>query len=473
MPVSFADFEIQENVFSTNEFKKVFDESARIQRWLDVEVALAATQAELGHMPHAAAQTIKANSKLMSLDLNSLKNEYKKSRNSLIPVLKVFKKACGEEVGKYIHVGATTQDIIDTGQMLAIKKVFAMVYRDLRKVELLLLNLAQLHANTVMIGRTHGQHALPITFGYKAAVWLLEVRRHIERLKSLRNRTLVGQLSGAVGTMAAWNGEGHIIAKKTLARLGLDYAAVPWHVSRDNIAEIAAFFSIAVQTSAKIANEIFQLCKTDVQEIQEKMIVPGAKSSSAMPHKFNPVLSQQIVVISKHARSLSDLVVEAMLHEHERDPRALWSEWLSVPQLCIYTGSALSKLIELLETIEISAEQMQLNLHKYGQYAATEHLLTKLSPKLGKVQAEKLLHSIIDEAHLKKISIKTLIKANPVLCRCLQKEDIEILDHPERYAGDAERIVYAAVKQVKVCREQEPALLFIEENKLTKQGEVS
>ena len=394
MASTYIDFEIQENVFSTCESKEIFDEKSRIQRWLSIESALAEAQAELGIIPNEAAEEIKKVTSLELLDINKIKMEYQKSRNSLLPVIKVLSQRCANKSGDYVHYGVTTQDIIDTGQILEIKMILDIVYRDARIIEYELLQLGQSYAYVPMIGRTHGQHALPITVGLKISVWLTELRRHIERTKSLATRILVGQLSGAVGTYSGLGNIGQKVSQLTLKKLGLSYDPVSWHVARDNIAELATFFSILVTTIAKIANEVYQLSKSEILEMKESSISEKTINSSSMPHKVNPVLTERIVVLSKHVRALSGIVVESMIHEGERDPRSLWAEWLSIPQLCIYTASSLNNMIQLLRALKIYPENMQSNLKKSKENISSEYLMLKLSKHIGKMRAQEKLQEL-------------------------------------------------------------------------------
>ncbi|KPK23499.1 MAG: hypothetical protein AMJ61_15640, partial [Desulfobacterales bacterium SG8_35_2] len=269
MPAHPIDFLVQSNIYSTAELLAVFDEKKRFDRWLQFEAALALSQGELGIIPEKAGVEISKKARVELLDLGNVAEMYTRNRNSLIPVLDGLRKICAEGYGEYVHFGATTQDVLDTSQILEIKETLAIFYRDLRSIEAVLIGHVRQHKHTPMIGRTHGQQALPITFGFKAGIWLAEVRRHIDRIKSLAERVLVGQLSGAVGSMAALGSEAEKVASRTMSRLGLGSSALPWHNSRDNIAEMGACFAMIATTCEKIATEIFQLSKTEIAEVQE------------------------------------------------------------------------------------------------------------------------------------------------------------------------------------------------------------
>jgi len=458
MPAHFIDFEIQKDVFSTKELRDLFDEKARFQRWLDIEAALAYTQGKMGIIPQEAADEICNKSKMKYLNIEEIKDEYKINRNSLLPILKGLRNACSNGYGEYVHYGATTQDIIDTGQILEIKEMLSIVYRDLREIESILIDLAEKHLHTPMIGRTHSQHALPITFSLKVSVWMKEIRRHIQRTKSLSSRVLIGQLSGAVGTMAAFGENAEQLVKDTLNRIGLQSSNVSWHTARDNIVEVSTCFCMAVCTVAKIANEIFQLGKTETLELRE----PPTKTmgSSTMPHKRNPVLSERIIVLSKHVRALSSLVMETMMHENERDPRSLWAEWLSIPQLSIYTGTALKYAIDILKGLEVCPGKMKENLYKYGGFAVSERVLFKLGEYMGKMHAQEKLHNAIQQAENKGISFKKALADDPEIMKYLNEYDLDIIEHPEQYIGNAVNTATSVLKELKKIRGVEQKTLF-------------
>ncbi len=442
------DYNFQANVFSTPECTAIFSEKAKFQSWLDFEAALAESQAELGIIPKSAAQEIRAKAKVEFLDLNEIKEEYTKNRNSLVPVLKSLRKACGQ-AGEFVHYGATTQDAIDTGQVMAIKDTLLIARRDSRRILDLLIDMAKDYRSQAMIGRSHSQQATPITFGLKIAVWLTEINRHIIRLDSLQSRVLQGQLSGAVGTMSALGEQGREIARLTMAKLGLSASVAPWHTSRDNMAEAGCCFAMLCATAAKIANEIFQLGKSEILELRES--APSGKSagSSTMPHKQNPVICERIAAINSHVRPLAGVLLEGMIHENERDPRALWSEWLAMPQICIYSTAILNYLIEVIENLAVLPGQMQKNLNLYGELILSEWLMFKLAKAIGKINAQEKLSDLIREAKESGKALKELLAANADISPHLSREDLENLDHPENFVGLSLEIVDDVLREIK------------------------
>ncbi|UCG81819.1 MAG: adenylosuccinate lyase family protein, partial [Desulfobacterales bacterium] len=369
---------------------QIFDEKVRYQRWLDFEAALAKVQGEMGEIPEEAAEEIGRKAKLAYLDLESVREAYQRSGNSLMPLINGLREVCEKGYGEYVHHGVTTQDVLDTAEILELREAVTIVYRDLRALEETCLDLAKRHRSTYMAARTHGQHALPTTFGLKVVIWISEIRRHIERVKRISESVAFGQLGGAVGTMAALGPQAMEIASRTLDILGLKHSKIAWHNSRDNVAELSSTFSLLTTTLAKIANEIFQLQKTEIGELRESLPKRTA-TSTTMPHKRNPVICQRVVVLSRHVRYLSGVMVESVAHEHERDARCLWAEWLAVPQLCIYTGAALRYMLDIMSGLEVRVDRMMKNLHLQKSLITSEWLLFRLSSTIGKMKSlEKL-----------------------------------------------------------------------------------
>ena len=453
MPAHPIDFDIQSYIFSTPEGLSIFDEKNRIQRWLQFESALAAAQGELGIIPLEAAIIIQEKSNIKHLDIETIRRDYTTNRNSLTPIIKALRRVC-EPFGDYVHHGATTQDAIDTGQALELQSVLTLADRDLLLIEDMLLEMAAKYKNLPMVGRTHSQQALPISLGLKISVWLLEINRHRDRLRAIIPRALTGQLGGAVGTMAALGPKGREIARRTMDKLGLNASIVAWHTARDSSAEMATFFAILTASIAKIANEIFQLGKTEIMELREPEPAGKSSGSSTMPHKRNPVLCERIVVLSSHIRALSQLVIESMLHENERDPRALWSEWLAMPQICIYTLTALHYLKSILQDLEVYPEKMMVNLHLHKDAIASEWLMFAFSPIIGRARAQAKITQCLKHSTATGRSLLDILTEDPELSACVEQLDTSMLDHPENYVGLASEIVDDTIREIISLRKE-------------------
>ncbi len=462
MPSHFIDYATYAGVVCTPEMKQIFDEETRLQRWLDFERALAETQGELGIIPKAAADEISDKCCLEKLNMEEIREEFLSARHSIVPLLKVVKRACKDGAGEYVHYGATTQDVLDTAEVLEIKDALTVIYADIRCLEGHLLAIAEKHKNTPIIGRTHGQQALPTTLGLKAAVWVSEIRRHITRIKELPERLFVGQFSGGVGTMAAIDMLSDVsakeVAEKTLRRLGLDYPTVSWHTARDNIAELATLFSIISTTLGKIANEIYQLQKNEIGELCEPSSAT-ATGSSTMPHKSNPTRCQRVVALSRHVRHLSNVVVESMMQEHERDPRCLNSEWMAVPEVCIYTATSLRHMVNVVSALIVVPQNMLRNLHTQKDVILSEWLLFTLGKKVGKMKAYEHLRKMSKLAMSEGKTLKETFAADAEFGGLITSDELNFLDTPEKYIGCAEEIVDDVIGETKAKRALDPDVL--------------
>jgi adenylosuccinate lyase len=409
----------------------------------------------MGVIPQAAAEEIVRKAKLESLDFEGIRKSYFKSRNSLMPLINGLRKVCEKGYGEYVHYGVTTQDVLDTAEILELRETLKIVYRDLRALEETCLDLAKRHRLTPMVARTHGQQALPTTFGLKVVVWLYEIQRHIERVKYIYKNIAYGQLGGAVGTMAALGPQAMEIAIRTLKLLGLQHSKIAWHNSRDNVGELASIFSLLITSLEKMANEIFQLQKTEIGELRESM-PDRTVTSTTMPHKKNPVICQRIVVLSRHVRHLTGIIVESMAHEHERDARCLWAEWLAVPQLCIFTGAAMRYMLDVMSGVEIRVDRMMENLHLHKNLITSEWLLFRLSGAIGKMKSLEKLRELSDKAMDTGTSLKDAVMEDPEVGALLTPEELAYLDHPERYIGHALQIVDQAIEKIEKKRASDP-----------------
>ena len=334
--------------YSTEESRMIFCDFRRLQRWLDVEIALATSQATLGMIPLSAAEELAQTAQLTQLDLNEINSSIKSTGHSLIPLLSAWQKVTSPESAGYIHFGATTQDIQDTAQSIEIKEVLAIITRDLSSIIKELIDLARRTRSLVIVGRSHGQHALPTTLGLKVAVWLDEMIRNGERLRECKKRVLVSQLFGGVGTMAAFPGQSLELLSEFSKRLRLSTPRTAWHASRDRLAELLSFMAILAGGLGKIANEICQLARNEICELEEPFHF-GKIGSSTMPHKRNPELCEQVVVLSKLIKNQASSGFDGLINEHERDYRAVRLEWVSIPESSLMLCSALSLVKSILK----------------------------------------------------------------------------------------------------------------------------
>lgn len=438
--------------YATDEAREVFCDLRRMQRWLDVEAALALSQAEIGDIPPAAAGELEETAKLELLDLKAIRDDIEKTGHSLIPLLNAWQKITSAEAGKYIHYGATTQDIQDTAQSLEIKDVFSVIERDVREIIRSLAGLARRYRNLVNIARTHGQQALPATLGSKMTVWLDEMIRNAERLKQSREKVLVSQLFGGVGTMAALGGKGMELLQIFSARLGLAVPMSCWHSSRDRLAELLANLAILTGTLGKIANEICQLSRDEIGELEEPFHM-GKIGSTTMPHKRNPEQCEQVVVLARLVKNNAAAGFEAMINEHERDYRAVRLEWATITDSCLHACGALSLTRGILEDLIVHEERISSNVNQAAGLIATEALMFRLAKSMGKQRAHQLLYEIAMEARNARrgadAPLVDLLAAHPDISSVFSRAELEKAMDPATHIGLAgqltDRVVQSAV----------------------------
>jgi 3-carboxy-cis,cis-muconate cycloisomerase len=364
MPSTPFDSAIFRDAFGTPAMRAVFCDEAAVHRYVEVEVALAAAEARIGVIPQEAATAIRQGARPETIDLDRLKAETDVVGYPIVGVVHQLAKQVGE-AGRYVHWGATTQDIMDTATVLQIREALALIDGDLTAIEAALAGLAAKHRSPVMAGRTHLQHALPVTFGYKAAIWLTMVRRHRQRLAELRPRVLVGQFAGAAGTLASLGDKGLAVQDALMDELSLGRPEAPWHVARDGFAEAVTFLGLVTGSLGKIATDVMLLMQTEVAEAFEPF-VQGRGSSSTMPQKRNPISCELILAAAKVVRSQVGLMLDAMLADHERATGPWQLEWVALPQAFLAASSALHQSRFMLEGLIVDAGRMRRNLDLTG-----------------------------------------------------------------------------------------------------------
>lgn len=391
MGARLTDSQLYAHLWGAAELRAVFDERARLQSWLDILAALARAQAKLGVIPVESADQITAAATVAALDLDYVAEETRRTSHSTLGLIHGLQRSLPSPARDHVYYGATVQDVTDTWTALAIGAVGAVVWRDLRTVEGLLLDLAEAHRTTVMVGRTHGQNGAPITFGFKVASWADEVRRHLDRLREGRPRWLVGQLAGAVGVLGFFGADGPALRAAFCAELGLDDPVISWLTSRDRLAEFASLLAMVCGTLARIGGEVYELQRPEIAELREPT-TPDAVGSITMPHKRNPERAEHLDTLARLVRANAAVLLEGVVSSHERDGRAWKAEWVALPEVCLLTGAALEVAIALLSGLEVDAGAMA---GRVGDQAGSEQVLAALTAQLGRHQAQELLHDAL------------------------------------------------------------------------------
>jgi len=439
--------------YTTPEAREVFCDFRRLQRWLDVESALAASQAEMGMIPVEDAVKLADTARLDLLNLEEIRSGIAETGHSLIPLLNEWQRVAGPDAARFVHFGATTQDIQDTAQSLEIRDVLSIVNRDLELIITRLKELAGKYRDQVMIGRTHGQHALPTTLGLKIAVWLDEMLRHGQRIKECGNRILVSQLFGGVGTMAAFGSREVELLETFSTKLGLQAPFTAWHSARDRVAEFISTLGLLTGTMAKIANEICQLAKDETSEMEEPFHM-GKIGSTTMPHKRNPELCEQVVVLAKLVKSCAGLAMDGLINEHERDYRAVRTEWVGVTDASLYTCGALDLLKNILNGLIVHPGHIQRNLDISACLISTEALMFLIGNEIGKPAAHQLLYEISMQARTSGIPLTDLLNEHPQIKGRFSPESIREAVDPARNTGAAGHLTDRVVKKAEIWLEQ-------------------
>ncbi len=439
MPSTSIDSRVHGALFSTDEMRALLSDTALVQKWLDVEAALAAAQAELGVIPQDKAEIIERHARAELLDLDAIGRYYRDSI-TIVPLLKAFKDILPDNAGEFVHYGATSQDILDTGLVLLQKDAYDVILRDMKACLGFALDLAQRHRDTVMAGRTHVVHAIPITFGYKAAIWADELGRNIERLEQMAPRVFVGQLAGAVGTLATLTEQGLAIQERTMQRLGLGVPVVAWHVARDSQAEFMNMLALAAGTLGRINREIFTLQRTEVLELEEPFYM-GKVGSSTMPHKRNPQVLENVLCLCRNVRALAPTMLEAMACENERDWSCYLSEWEAIPHACHLLGAALEKSKNILENLIVYHEHMERNLSKQKGLMMSECVMMHLADKLGRFTAHDIVYEGCMQAYEQEVPLKDVLMQMPVVTDSFTEAEVDAMLDPHAYIGLAPQFV--------------------------------
>ena len=435
-------------LFSTEEMRKIFSDENTIQKWLDVEAALARAEAKLGIIAAGHAEEITRKARVELIDMAEMKRQLFHTHHPIMPLIRCFQKVCEPKAGEYIHWGATTQDIMDTGAVLQLKEANAAVVRDLNETRRLLSEIALKYKDTVEAGRTHGQHALPITFGYKVGVWVAEVKRHLQRIEDMSPRVFQGQFAGAVGTLASIGDPGFKLQELMFADLKLEVPEIAWHTARDTVAEFVCVYAMIGSTLAKIADEIIGLQRTEVAEVEEPFHM-GKVGSSTMPHKRNPMMSEGVVAICKLLQNQVSPALADMLAENERDQRGWMAEWAFLPDTCCYLSGMLFWTNKVLSGLVVYPENMTRNLDALHGLLLSENIMLALGEKIGRQAAHDVVYELSMEAFEKKIPLKSLLLKDKRVNQHLNEKKIEDLLDPAKYTGLAAKFAERVSKRGK------------------------
>ncbi|MEO8164877.1 MAG: 3-carboxy-cis,cis-muconate cycloisomerase [Betaproteobacteria bacterium] len=423
--------------------REIFCDRGRLQGLLDFEAALARAQSRIGVIPRDAAPAIGAQCEAKLFDIDALAQATKLAGNLALPmvtaltslVAKTDKQAAG-----YVHWGATSQDAVDTGLVLQLRSAFDWIEAEIARLADALAQLADKHRATPMAGRTWLQHAVPVTFGLKAASALSAVERHRTRLREVRVRTLVLQFGGASGTLASLGSRGLEVVEALAQELGLGAPDLPWHAHRDRIAEVATTLGLLTGTLGKIAKDISLLMQTEIGEVYEPA-APGKGGSSTMPHKRNPVGAAVVLGAATKVPAFVSVMLSAMAQEHERGFGNWHAEWETLPEICLLTAGALGHLVPMVEGLEIDAARMRHNLDATRGLILAEAVSVALAPKFGRDSAHHLVEAACRRAITLGKSLRDVLADDAKISAQLTAGELDRLLDPANYLGASEQFI--------------------------------
>ena len=420
------DSEIFGSAWGRQELRGLFSDDGLTRSWAEVLAVLAEEEAALGIIPPGAAAEIARVMRGEPADLEAVGRGYAATGHSLLGFIRAQAVRCAGGAGEWICYGATVQDVTDTTYARALLTVAEVAGEDLAALEADLASLARAHRSTPMLGRTHGQAGLPITFGYKVAVWVDEIRRHRARLVELRPRLGVGQLCGGVGTLSGYGQRGLELQERVLTRLGLAAPVISWISARDRFAEFVAWLAFVSATLDKIGHEVYNLQRSEIAELAE----PAGDAdvgSITMPHKRNPERSEQLGTLARLVRRDADLMIESLVGDHERDGRSWKVEWAAIPEACVAAGAALRIARDLVGGLEVRVETMRRHLDEWHEQLASESVMLALAQAIGKQSAHERVHAAAGRARASGRSLHDEFRDDPEIAAHVGPDELDRL----------------------------------------------
>ncbi|QIG93107.1 MULTISPECIES: 3-carboxy-cis,cis-muconate cycloisomerase [unclassified Bradyrhizobium] len=430
-------------MLSSAAMRAVCDDAATLQNMLDFEAALARAEVACGVIPAAAAGPIAAACKAESFDLAELADAATRSGNLAIPLVKALTANVARtdaEAGRYVHWGATSQDVIDTATMLSLRAGIDALLADLDRAVAGFATLARAHRNTAVVARTWLQHALPMPFGLKLAEYSAALHRSRKRLQRLRHETLALQFGGAAGTLAALGDKGLAVATGLAKELDLPLPDAPWHTHRDRIAEAASVFAILAGSCGKIARDVSLMMQTDVGEAFEPAGA-GRGGSSTMPHKRNPVAAASALGAATMAPNFAATIFAAQVQDHERSAGPWHAEWPTLPSLMLVTSGALAAIVDLAEGLEVDAARMRSNLETTGGLIMAEAVAMALAETIGKSDAHHLVEAASKQAVADNKHLRDVLSSDAKVTAHLDTKRIAELFEPMAYQGASQALI--------------------------------
>lgn len=439
MPSNVLDSVLFRDSFGTPAMRAVFDDRELIRKYVEVEIALAKAEAKCGVIPQEAADEIAATCDADTLDFDLLRHETEIVGYPILPLVHQISKQAGKS-GGYVHWGATTQDIMDTAVALQIRDGLEIVENDINELRKILADLSTRYRDTPMAGRTHLQQALPVTFGYKTAIWLDMFDRHLERLQQLKPRVLVGEFAGAAGTLASLGDKGLDVQKVMMEVLGLGAPVSTWHVARDGFAEAINFLGLVTGSLGKIAYDVMLMASNEFGELYEPF-VKGRGASSTMPQKRNPISSELMLACAKGVRQQAGLMLDAMVQDLERATGPWHAEWIAIPESFVLAAGSLNQAKFMLSGLIVDEKAMAKNLDMTKGLIVAEAVMMGLAPYIGRQDAHDVVYDACRVVNEQGGRLADVLNGMPSISSRLAPEIIEQLTDPKNYLGMAPQMV--------------------------------
>lgn len=440
MASSLIDSALFKDQYSTPEMRKVFTERAQIQSWLDCWVALAKAEAKNGVIPEKAAEEIAAKADANNIDMDYVRKGFAKTSHPLMPQIRAFTKLCSPEAGGYIHWGATTQDIMDTGMILQLRNAQDILEKQLVHLLNQVLDKAEKYKSLPEAGRTHAQHAVPITLGYKFAVWADELGRDIERLKHDRKEYFAGNFGGAAGSIASLFDKGIAVRNDFCKNLHLAQPTITWHVSRDRLANFSSDIAISASTVGKMAYEIINLQRTEIEEVEEGFQM-GKVGSSTMPQKRNPMICENTLANVRLVRNDAQLGFECMIQAHERDMSYWQTEWKYLSEMCLVLSAAIKMMSQVMDQMIVHEDNIKRNLDMTNGLIVSERVMLDLGRYIGRQNAHQVIYEDAQKAFNDNIHFLKVLESDERVTKDVDDKTLRDMLDPSKYIGSCVQMV--------------------------------
>jgi 3-carboxy-cis,cis-muconate cycloisomerase len=445
MPSTILDSAVFRDIFTTEAMRQVWSDENRVQKYLDIEAALARAQGRLGIIPQNACDEIVKHCDGRLIDMAQLKAATERIGYPVLPVVQQLVKLCKDGLGEWCHWGATTQDITDTATVMQIGEALDILEKEIDAIADSLAALAQKYRDTPMAGRSNLQQAVPITFGYKMATLLAAFERHKQRLQELKPRLMVGEFGGAAGTLSSLGQDGLKVQAELMKELKLGQPAISWHTVRDCIAEAGCFLGLVTGTCGKIAFDVKLMMQTEVEEVYEPFH-EGRGSSSTMPQKRNPISSVYITAQTAMVRQLVAALLEAQIEDHERSTGAWEIEWIALPEIFMLAAGALAQTRFLVGGLQVNEKKMRENLGITKGLIVSEAVMMGLGPMLGRNRAHDLVYDICRQVVKTGRPLVDLLAEDKEISKHIDRKGLEKLTDPANYLGVAGEMVDRVLK---------------------------